>query len=85
MAHLVYCSEHRCPTEPPRCYCSIRRRGVQGGAWGLLGGTQNSHESPEETAVREAREEVGLVAQRLAVRVMLIRAEVYVLHSTTWT
>jgi 8-oxo-dGTP diphosphatase len=40
----------------------------QGGTWGLPGGARDSHESPEETAVREAHEEAGLVADHVVVR-----------------
>ena len=40
----------------------------QGGTWALPGGARDSHESPEETAVREAQEEAGLVAEQLTVR-----------------
>src|SRR6201990_2893588 len=36
----------------------------QGGTWGLPGGARDSHETPEQTAVREAHEEAGLTAQR---------------------
>src|ERR1700755_294936 len=48
----------------------------QGGTWGLRGGERDSHESPEETAVREALEEAGLPAERLAVRGAIVTAEV---------
>ena len=35
----------------------------QGGTWGLPGGARDSHETPEETAVREAQEEAGLLGR----------------------
>ncbi|MFW3115189.1 hypothetical protein MHAE_15650 [Mycobacterium haemophilum DSM 44634] len=57
----------------------------QGGTWGLPGGARDSHETPEETAVREAREEAGLTAERLAVRATVVTAEVSALRGTTWT
>ena len=37
----------------------------QGGTWGLPGGARDSHETPEETAVREAHEEAGLPGELL--------------------
>jgi 8-oxo-dGTP diphosphatase len=57
----------------------------QGGTWGLPGGARDSHESPEETAVREAREEAGLPAERLSVRAAVVTAEVAGIGGTRWT
>lgn len=54
----------------------------QGGTWSLPGGARDSHETPEQTAVREAGEEAGLTAERLAVRATVLTAEV---SGTTWT
>jgi 8-oxo-dGTP diphosphatase len=48
----------------------------QGGTWGLPGGALDSHETPEEAAVREAYEEAGLFAEHLEVRTTVITAEV---------
>ncbi|EUA22849.1 NUDIX domain protein [Mycobacterium xenopi 3993] len=49
----------------------------QGGTWGLPGGARDSHETPEQTAVREACEEAGLPTERLAVRGVVVTAEVF--------
>lgn len=57
----------------------------QGGTWGLPGGARDSHETPEQTAVREAHEEAGLPAERLAVRATVVTAEVAGLGGTAWT
>jgi 8-oxo-dGTP diphosphatase len=57
----------------------------QGGTWALPGGARDSHESAEETAVREAREEAGLPAERLAVRATVITAEVAGIGGAHWT
>ena len=57
----------------------------QGGTWGLPGGARDSHESPEETAVREALEEAGLPAERLAVRGAIVTAEVAGRGGTHWS
>ena len=57
----------------------------QGGTWGLPGGARDSHESPEETAVREARVEAGLLAELLAVRGAVVTAEVFGLGGAHWT
>jgi len=57
----------------------------QGGTWGLPGGARDSHETPEETAVREAREEAGLHAEGLAVRATVVTAEVSGVSGTRWT
>ncbi len=46
----------------------------QGGTWGLPGGARDSHETPEEAAVREAHEEAGLSADRLVVRTTVVTA-----------
>ena len=57
----------------------------QGGTWALPGGARDSHESAEETAVREAREEAGLTAEQLAVRATMITAELAGIGGTHWT
>jgi 8-oxo-dGTP diphosphatase len=57
----------------------------QGGTWSLPGGARDSHESPEETAVREAHEEAGLTAERLTVRATVVTAEVAGIGGTRWT
>jgi 8-oxo-dGTP diphosphatase len=57
----------------------------QGGTWGLPGGARDSHETAEETAVREAREEAGLLAELLAVRATVVTAEVSGLGGAHWT
>lgn len=57
----------------------------QGGTWGLPGGARDSHETPQETAVREALEEAGLPAERLAVRGTVVTAEVSGLGGTRWS
>jgi 8-oxo-dGTP diphosphatase len=57
----------------------------QGGTWALPGGARDSHETPEQTAVREAREEAGLPAERLSVRATVITAEVTGIGGTHWT
>ena len=46
----------------------------QGGTWGLPGGARDSHESAEQTAVREANEEAGLPAEQLIVRGAVVTA-----------
>jgi 8-oxo-dGTP diphosphatase len=57
----------------------------QGGTWGLPGGARDSHETPEQTAVREAHEEAGLLAERVAVRATVVTAEVAGHGGTQWT
>ena len=56
----------------------------QGGTWALPGGARDSHETAEDTAVREAREEAGLLAELLAVRATVVTAEVS-LGGAHWT
>ncbi|SOX51941.1 NUDIX hydrolase, partial [Mycobacterium ahvazicum] len=57
----------------------------QGGTWGLPGGARDSHETPEQTAVREAHEEAGLRAERVAVRATVVTAEVAGIAGTRWS
>ncbi|OJZ73894.1 DNA mismatch repair protein MutT [Mycobacterium paraffinicum] len=57
----------------------------QGGTWGLPGGARDSHESPEETAVREAHEEAGLSGELLTVRSTVVTAEVAGHGGARWT
>lgn len=46
----------------------------QGGTWGLPGGARDSHETPEQAAMREAHEEAGLPADQLTVRTTVVTA-----------
>ena len=57
----------------------------QGGTWSLPGGARDSHETAEETAVREAREEAGLTADRLSVRGTVVTSEVAGIGGMAWT
>ena len=57
----------------------------QGGTWGLPGGARDSHETPADTAVREAREEAGLPAERLSVRGAVVTADVAGIGGIRWT
>src|SRR5947209_3654318 len=57
----------------------------QGGTWALPGGARDSHESAEETAVREAHEEAGLLAVLVAVRATVVTAEVSGHGGARWT
>jgi 8-oxo-dGTP diphosphatase len=54
----------------------------QGGTWGLPGGARDSHETPEQAAVREAHEEAGLPGEQLSVRATVITASA---SGTNWT
>ncbi|MCV7192584.1 NUDIX hydrolase [Mycolicibacterium brumae] len=57
----------------------------QGGTWGLPGGALDSHETPEQAAVREANEEAGLSAEALRVRVTLVTAQVAAIGGGSWS
>jgi 8-oxo-dGTP diphosphatase len=57
----------------------------QGGTWGLPGGARDSHETPEQAAVREAHEEAGLPANQLTVRTTVITAEVSGSGGACWS
>jgi len=57
----------------------------QGGTWALPGGARDSHETPEETAVREAYEEAGLTAEHVVVRTAVVTAEASGSHWTYTT
>ncbi|GJF12070.1 NUDIX hydrolase [Mycolicibacterium cyprinidarum] len=55
----------------------------QGGTWGLPGGARDSHETPEQAAMREAHEEAGLPADQVTVRTAVVTADVSVWTYTT--
>ncbi|ORV03145.1 NUDIX hydrolase [Mycolicibacterium fallax] len=57
----------------------------QGGTWGLPGGALDSHETPEQAAVREAHEEAGLPAEAVHVRHTLVTAEVAAVGGGSWS
>jgi 8-oxo-dGTP diphosphatase len=54
----------------------------QGGTWALPGGARDSHETAEETAVREAFEEAGLAEEHVFVRAAVITAQA---SGSDWT
>lgn len=57
----------------------------QGDTWGLPGGARDSHETPEQAAVREAHEEAGLPADQLTVRTTVVTAEVSGSGGAVWS
>lgn len=57
----------------------------QGGTWGVPGGARDSHETAEQTAVREAHEEAGLQVDELAVRGAVVTARASGSHWTYTT
>jgi len=57
----------------------------QGGTWALPGGARDSHESPEQAAVREAHEEAGLPVEHVTVRVSVVTAHVDSLDGRGWS
>ena len=57
----------------------------QGGTWGLPGGARDSHETPEEAALREAHEEAGLAREHLQVRFSVVTATVRGPAGVHWT
>ena len=57
----------------------------QGGTWGLPGGARDSHETPEEAALREAHEEAGLPREHLQVRFSVVTADVRGPGGVHWT
>ncbi|BAX90779.1 putative 8-oxo-dGTP diphosphatase 3 [Mycobacterium shigaense] len=57
----------------------------QGGTWGLPGGARDSHETAQETAVREAHEEAGVLAELLTVRATVVTAQVAGIAGTQWS
>jgi 8-oxo-dGTP diphosphatase len=56
-----------------------------GDTWGLPGGALDSHETPEEAALREAHEEAGLPSEQLSVRFEVVTAEVHGPGDVRWT
>lgn len=57
----------------------------QGGTWGLPGGARDSHETPEQAAIREAHEEAGLSEDQLTVRAKVITKEVFGENDSYWS
>ena len=69
----------RAPREDGRPAVLLQHRAAwshQGGTWGLPGGALDSHEEPQEAALREAEEEAGLPLEHLRVRAQIQTAEV---------
>jgi 8-oxo-dGTP diphosphatase len=63
----------------------LQRRAIwshQGGTWGVPGGARDSHETPEQAAIREAREETGVRPDQFIVRASVITATPF---GTRWT
>jgi 8-oxo-dGTP diphosphatase len=63
----------------------LQRRAIwshQGGTWGLPGGARDSHETPEQAAIREAREETGVRPDQFTVRASVLTATPF---GTRWT
>lgn len=79
------CCAPRKPTARPRCCCNIGRCGaIRAGPGGCRAGP-GQPQTPEQTAVREANEEAGLLVDRLAVRATLVTAEVAGIGGTRWS
>ena len=57
----------------------------QGGTWALPGGALDSHEEPEDAAVREAHEEAGLTADQLVVLERVQTAVITGTNGASWT
>ena len=77
---------HRARTAHPRTLLQHRAPwSHQGGTWGLPGGARDSHETPEQAAVREAHEEAGLPAESLTVRTTVVTAEISGTTGSHWT
>lgn len=57
----------------------------QGGTWGLPGGARDSHESPEQAAVREAHEEAGLPSEHVRVRGTVVTSEISGSRGVQWS
>ena len=53
-----------------------------GGTWGLLGGARDSHETAEQTALREAYEEAGIPIDRIRIRGSVVT---FSPEGTTWS
>jgi 8-oxo-dGTP diphosphatase len=63
----------------------LQRRAVwshQGGTWGLPGGARDSHETPEQAALRETYEETGVRPEQVAIAASAITAAPF---GTRWT
>ena len=66
----------------------LQRRAIwrhQGGTWGLPGGARDSHETPEQAALREAREETGVGPDQFTVRASVLTATPFGTHWTYTT
>jgi 8-oxo-dGTP diphosphatase len=66
----------------------LQRRAIwshQGGTWGLPGGARDSHETPEQAAIREAGEETGVRPDQIDIRASLVTAAPFGTHWTYTT
>jgi len=66
----------------------LQRRAIwshQGGTWGLPGGARDSHETVEQAAIREAREETGVRPEQIAIAASVLTAAPFGTHWTYTT
>jgi 8-oxo-dGTP diphosphatase len=57
----------------------------QGGTWALPGGARDSHETAEQAAVREAREEAGLPEDKVTVRLTDVTMRIVGSNGDHWS
>ena len=75
----------RAPAPDGSCAVLLQRRSIwshQGGTWGLPGGARDSHETPEQAAIRETYEETGVRPDQVELRASVVTA---VPFGTHWT
>jgi 8-oxo-dGTP diphosphatase len=75
----------RAPAPDGSCAVLLQRRAIwshQGGTWGLPGGARDSHETPEQAAIREAFEETGVRPDQIAIAASVLTAAPF---GTQWT
>ena len=78
----------RAPTPDGTIAVLLQRRAIwshHGGTWGLPGGARDSHETPEQAALREAFEETGVRPDQVAIAASVVTAAPFGTHWTYTT
>ena len=77
-----YCVPRHPTVRVPSCFSGGRYGATRVATWGLPGGARDSHETPEQAAIRETYEETGVRPDQIELRASVVTA---VPFGTRWT